>query len=602
MKTKITFLILLTFNLLSYGQSTLKYIWETPVTYDVNAPASMIQELRKEIDTLLKYNTLAPLRVYFGDIIWETYFSYLEPARVIHTLAKAYNHLTPAQRQQVGNYIREELSNPVSTPWTRNNIFNAHLSRTEGNRREYHILDKIWGYDNYANLNFRPVMHLLYGIWLYAFNSKDYEIIEENWDEIKEYYSGFSYRELNLPSGIGAAIAVARMAEIMNDVQMLQTAVNNINSYLSFTGFIESSKNFAYNGFSGWDAPYPYDTDRGRDLIFMSWIFLNISPEICRFLDDFYHQQTVQHHLNEVNKFPLWWIRSVPYWSRWTGDESVGLPSEVCGMASPIERWILKRNPNHFSLYTRSVPYCIGDSHWLEMLVDAIELYGQTNWVDVRTFNDTIPPEPITDLSIEYRNSRAYLIWTTPADNGLLGRPFNYWFRYSNNPIDEIQWNQYPLIPYNQTVKPAGEPDTLLLPGLGSDSLYYIAVKSSDDFNNLSSISNVVILDNRLVGVDKVEIPEDFYVYPLYPNPFNPQTNIRFIIKESANVSISVYSLVGELIGVITRQQFYSAGEHSVHWIPDSNVSSGVYVISVKIKNINSSEVFVKNIKAMLLK
>lgn len=600
MKTKILLLIIL-INCILISQNRSKYIWETPVTYNVNAPAEMVNDLRSEVDTLLKYNTLAPLRVYFGDIIWETYFSYLEPARVITTLAKAYKHLTPAQRQLVGNYIREELSNPISSPWLRANINNAHLSRTEGNRREYHILEQVWGYDNNTNLSFRPVMHILYGIWLYAFNSKDFAIIQENWTQIKQYYNEFSNRELNLPSGLSAAIAVARMASIMNDSQMLQTVTNHINSYMTFTGLIQSSLNFAYNGFNGWDAPYPYDTDRGRDLIFMGWIYLNISPEMCRFLDDYYQQQVLQHHQNEVNKYPLWWVRSVPYWTRWTGDESVGLPSEVCGMASPIERWIVKRNANQFSIYTRSVPYCIGDSHWLEMLVDAIELYGQTDWIDVRTYNDSLPPATISDLRVEYIDSTGYLIWTTPSDNGLLGRPFNYYFRYSNSPINNNQWNQYPEIPFNKSVKAAGEPDTLRIPTLGSDSLYYIAVKSSDDFGNLSEISNQVIFNTTLVGVDDALMPREFSVYPVYPNPFNPQTKIKFTLPEFSKVSVYVYSVVGELVETITKDNLLSAGEHSFNWTP-KNLSSGIYLISIQSENQNTRETKIKTIKSVLLK
>lgn len=600
MRTKVFLLIILIYcSALSQNRS--KYIWETPVTYNVNAPAEMINELRREVDTLLKYNALAPLRVYFGDIIWETYFSYLEPGRVITTLAKAYKHLTPAQRQLVGNYIRQELSNPVSTPWTRISVMNALLDRTEGKRREYHLLDQIWGYDNYANLGFRPVSHLLYGIWLYAYNSKDFAIIQENWNNIKQYYNEFSNRELNLPSGLGAAIAVARMARMMNDTQMLQTVTNHINSYMTFTGLIQSSMNFAYNGFSGWDAPYPYDTDRGRDLIYMGWIYLNISPEMCRFLDDFYQQEVLQHHQNELNKFPLWWVRSVPYWSRWTGDESVGLPSEVCGMASPVERWIVKRNPNQFALYTRSVPYCIGDSHWLEMLIDAIELYGQTDWVDVRTYNDSIPPAAITDLRVEYIDSTGYLIWTTPSDNGLLGRPLNYYFRYSNSPINDNQWNQYSEIPFNKSVKAAGEVDTLRIPTLGTDSIYYIAVKSSDDFGNISAISNQVQFNTSLVGIDDNLIPKEFKIYPVYPNPFNPQTNIKFTIPETSKVSINVYSVVGELVEAICEDKLYSAGEYTFTWTPD-NLSSGVYLISIQSENQNTGKTITKTIKSVLLK
>lgn len=599
MKLINTILVLVVFNIYLTAQDRSIYIWETPVAYNVNAPQQMINELRKEIDTLFKYNAMAPLRVFYGDIIWESYFSYLEPSRSVLTLARAYNHLTPAQRLNVKQYIREELSNPISTPWTRTST--QILSRTDGKRREYHLLDQVWGSNNISDIDNRPVLHLLYGIWLYSFNSKDNSIIQENWTKIKQYYQAFKSRELKLPSGIGAAIAVARMSLIMNDTQTYQTALNDINNSLAFQGLIESAKNFAYNGNQGWDAPYPYNTDRQRKLIFMGWIYLNISPELCRFLDDYYHQQVVTEHQSEVKKFPYWWVRSVPYFSRWTGDESVGLSSEVCGMASPIERWLLKKDANSFSLYTRSVPYCIGDSHWLEMLIDNIELYGQTQWVDVRNYNDSIPPNSVTDLQIEYHNSSAYLIWTTPSDNGLNGRPFNYWFRYSKDPIDNNQWNQYQIIPYNKTIKSAGESDTLKLPELGSDPLYYIAVKSSDDFNNISSISNIITLDNSMVSVDDKQKPTGFFVYDNFPNPFNPQTNIRFSLPSASTVSINIFSSIGELITKLADNEIYNSGEHNLKWNAQS-FPSGVYLINITIKENSSSKLSFKTIKSVLLK
>ena len=599
MKTKLIFFILLFTSTTLFSQNRTIYIWETPVTHNVSAPHEMVNELRKEIDTLLKYNALAPLRVFYGDVIWETYFSYLEPARSILTLARSYKHLTASQRTMVAAYIREELSNPISSPWLR--MSNPILSRTEGIRREYHLLDKIWGSDNVANYDNRPVLHLLYGLWLYAFNSNDYDLIEENWSEIKQYYQSYKNRELNLLSGIGAAIAVARMAEIMNDSQMLQTAVDDINNNLLLQGLIDSAKDFAYNGFSGWDAPYPYNTDRARNLIFMGWIYLNISPELCRFLDDYYYSQVIADHNNEIQKFPLWWVRSVPYFSRWTGDESIGISSEVCGMASPIERWILDRDANSFSLYTRSVPYCVGDYHWLEMLVDNIELYGQTDWVDVRTFNDTIPPNQISDLRIEYQDSSAYLIWTTPEDNGLNGRPFGYWFRFSNEPIDENLWNQYQLIEYNQTVKSAGEQDTLKISNLGNDSTYYIAVKAYDDFDNLSLISNIVVLDNSLVDIkDEIKI-KDYFICDVYPNPFNPKTNIRVNLTSSSTLSISVFSIVGELVDKLIDNKIFVPGEHNFKF-DALNLSSGVYIINISAKDNNTSNTTFKSIKAVLVK
>jgi hypothetical protein len=578
-----------------------KYIWETAINYNSSAPDYMIKELRKEIDTLLKYNSWAPLRVYFGDyIIDESYFSYLEPGRVITTLARAYKYLTTAQRIKVGEYIRLELENKTTSPWVHKQG-KSLLDPRYGKRREYHMLEKIWGYDKLHKLNFRPLLHVLYGLWLYAYNSKDFAIIHENWDYIKNYYTEYAYREINLPSGLGATIAMIRMAEFMNDAQTRQACINHLTQKLITSGFLDSAFNFAYNGFNGWDAPYPYNGERERDLIFMSWIFLNISPEICRFLDDYYRQQTIQHHIQQLKKYPLWWIRSVQYWTRWTGDESIGLPSEVCGMASPIERWIMKKNASEFSVYVKSSPYCYADCHWIEMLIDAIELFGQTAWKDIRTYYDNQAPEAIKDLRVEYFNSKFYLIWTTPSDNGIEGKPLNYWFRYSSSPLNDNYWEQYPLIEYNKSIKKAGEIDTLVLSSkLGNDSIYYIAVKSEDEFKNLSAVSNQAIIKNYLY-TDETGIQKTFYLSQNFPNPFNPETKLNFYISNVSKVKVIVYNTLGEVVDLIINDKIFPKGEHTIAWKPNK-LASGIYLISFEAKEQNSPVKYKKIIKTVLLK
>ena len=65
-----------------------------------------------------------------------------------------------------------------------------------------------------------------------------------------------------------------------------------------------------------------------------------------------------------------------------------------------------------------------------------------------------------------------------------------------------------------------------------------------------------------------------------YPNPFNPETSIRFNLSNNQNVSISVYNVKGQLVKNIANEIF-NMGSHSVVWNgTDSNnksVSSGIY-------------------------
>jgi hypothetical protein len=68
-------------------------------------------------------------------------------------------------------------------------------------------------------------------------------------------------------------------------------------------------------------------------------------------------------------------------------------------------------------------------------------------------------------------------------------------------------------------------------------------------------------------------------LFPNFPNPFNPDTTIRFNMKEAGNVSIEVFNIRGQKVNVLFDGMLDS-GQHSVIWHGvDSNgrsVGSGV--------------------------
>ncbi|MDD4232370.1 MAG: choice-of-anchor J domain-containing protein [Candidatus Cloacimonetes bacterium] len=65
-----------------------------------------------------------------------------------------------------------------------------------------------------------------------------------------------------------------------------------------------------------------------------------------------------------------------------------------------------------------------------------------------------------------------------------------------------------------------------------------------------------------------------------YPNPFNPETTIRYSVKDNGPVSLEIYNLKGQLVKRLVNTE-KAAGEHTVIWngtdMNNRNVSSGVY-------------------------
>ncbi|GJQ61791.1 MAG: hypothetical protein SCALA702_08440 [Melioribacteraceae bacterium] len=80
---------------------------------------------------------------------------------------------------------------------------------------------------------------------------------------------------------------------------------------------------------------------------------------------------------------------------------------------------------------------------------------------------------------------------------------------------------------------------------------------------------------------DENSIPTEFSLTQNYPNPFNPTTTVEFSITETANVTMSLYSVTGELISHMINNREYKPGVYKVT-INGSNLASGVYIYSVQ--------------------
>ncbi|MEA1898087.1 MAG: T9SS type A sorting domain-containing protein, partial [Bacteroidota bacterium] len=65
-----------------------------------------------------------------------------------------------------------------------------------------------------------------------------------------------------------------------------------------------------------------------------------------------------------------------------------------------------------------------------------------------------------------------------------------------------------------------------------------------------------------------------------FPNPFNPQTTISYSLKNSSDVSLSIYNIKGELVETLVNEE-QQAGDHSIVWDAE-DVSSGIYLYQIK--------------------
>ena len=96
---------------------------------------------------------------------------------------------------------------------------------------------------------------------------------------------------------------------------------------------------------------------------------------------------------------------------------------------------------------------------------------------------------------------------------------------------------------------------------------------------------------------DFTALPTEFNLFPAFPNPFNPVTQIRFSIPPSEErnpTSVSVYDLNGTLIETLSNG-YFDAGNHQVIWNAQTH-PSGMYFVRMQSRH------FDKTIKTMLIK
>jgi hypothetical protein len=82
------------------------------------------------------------------------------------------------------------------------------------------------------------------------------------------------------------------------------------------------------------------------------------------------------------------------------------------------------------------------------------------------------------------------------------------------------------------------------------------------------------------VGVDENQLVNQFELSNNYPNPFNPVTRIDYQIPQTANINISVYNSIGQLVAILV-DEIKSQGHYSVSWNAKDQkglqVPSGIY-------------------------
>ncbi|MCB9057720.1 MAG: T9SS type A sorting domain-containing protein [Calditrichae bacterium] len=100
----------------------------------------------------------------------------------------------------------------------------------------------------------------------------------------------------------------------------------------------------------------------------------------------------------------------------------------------------------------------------------------------------------------------------------------------------------------------------------------------SIDFTHNTNFVDIGI--TTALGDENIQVTGTFKLYNNYPNPFNPETTIRFSLPQNAYTQLSIYNIMGQKIRTLVQSELVS-GEHQYKWNGTNEsgitVGSGIY-------------------------
>ncbi|MCX6163359.1 MAG: T9SS type A sorting domain-containing protein, partial [Ignavibacteriae bacterium] len=145
----------------------------------------------------------------------------------------------------------------------------------------------------------------------------------------------------------------------------------------------------------------------------------------------------------------------------------------------------------------------------------------------------------------------------------------------------------------NQRTIPVGK--------LNIATTYYWRVKANNQYGS-SLWSDVWNFFTIITGIQKSssEIPREYKLYNNYPNPFNPETNIKFDISKNSFTKLIIYNILGKEVTTLVNE-YLSAGSYTVKWNANNKVPSGVYFYKITSCNFDGSGQIFSDVKRMIL-
>jgi len=237
------------------------------------------------------------------------------------------------------------------------------------------------------------------------------------------------------------------------------------------------------------------------------------------------------------------------------------------------------RNPTGIS-YTATGPYTVSLTTTntfgsnLKTLTNYITVAG----VPLNAFTQQSPPVNFTIIVSQLDPSLFQFQWGTSNPSPTVSYKFKirrigaggveYSYQSDNNGLDSIKSFRRSFL------------DSLgsTMGAISGDSVSCTwAVWAFNGLDSITSPPRLVKIRRSPVGINQISsiVPDNFNLYHNYPNPFNPNTIIKFDVSKKQQVILKVYNMLGEVVSTLVNENLGPGSytvEFNAFWI-----SSGMY-------------------------
>jgi hypothetical protein len=118
----------------------------------------------------------------------------------------------------------------------------------------------------------------------------------------------------------------------------------------------------------------------------------------------------------------------------------------------------------------------------------------------------------------------------------------------------------------------------------GELTVYHRVITSDGAVETEGEAKTVTLVRGTLTNVEPgVGLPQEFALHGNYPNPFNPTTNIRFDLPQTADVRVEVYDVLGRQV-MSLHHDGMMAGANQTIAVDAGRLASGTYLYRVVVE------------------